>query len=75
MIKIKEFKYKIGDTIVNKTNWICYIEARLRTEKGANCYLVSNADDADVSELDDEDVAKKGGCWIVKEYEVKRLYD
>ena len=55
---MKEFKYKIGDAVINRWNWHYLIVGRYRNERGINCYDVENNEDHSCK-LDDDD----GPIW------------
>lgn len=65
------YKYNVGDTVMNETNWTCYIIKRYRNTDGENCYLVESEDDSDLEEDEDGNIPDPNNSWELKEDEIK----
>lgn len=64
----RPFKYEIGQSVINRWNWNCFIIDRIVNGRGINCYIVeSNEDEAD----DEIGGVSPNERWTLKEYEIK----
>jgi len=71
---IKTFKFKVGDSVINKTNWNYYIIGRYRNEKGENFYLVVNNEDEYVKiEEDNHIIWHKDWQGLIAENSIRRM--
>lgn len=68
----RPFAYNIGDSVINKTNWQCYIVDRKVADNGVNIYIVESEEDEDIDGFSN---IIDGERWELKEYEIARLAD
>lgn len=71
---MKEYKYKIGDAVINRWNWHYIIVGRYRNERRTNCYDVENNEDhsCKLEDVDDQ-IWEEDWRGLQKEWEIRRL--
>jgi hypothetical protein len=69
---MKKFKYEIGDTIINDTNWKYWIRLRVRGELNDNIYICESVDSDEVGGVQSEEDKQ---LYIVPEITIEDYAD